>query len=71
MTRGVKVGVPSVFLVLFLVPGFQRPPASQVLCPVVPPRERDGALDHGEGWRGGAAGARAALSLDPEALDLR
>ena len=70
MTRGVKVGVPSVFLVLLLVPAFQRTPAPR--CPVVPPRERDGALRPARhGWRGGAAGARAALSLDPEALDLR
>ena len=49
MTRGVKVGVPSVFLFLFLVPGFQRAAHGGDLCPVVPPRVRDGALDHDEG----------------------
>ena len=69
MTRGVKVGVRSVLLVMLLVRRFQRTLLTR--CSVVPPRERDGALDHGEGWRGGAAGARAAISLDPEALDLR
>ena len=73
MTRGVQVGVPSVFLVLFLVPGFQR----TLLRTAIPltrgpsPRAESARMLHGEGWRGGAAGARAALSLDPEALDLR
>ena len=47
MTRGVKVGVRSVLLVMLLVPAFQRTPAPR--CPVVPPRERDGAR---RPWRG-------------------
>ena len=77
MTRGVKVGVRSVLLVLLsvllvllLVPRFQR----TLLDPLSrgpSPRAGRSARPHGEGWRGGAAGPRAALSLDPEALDLR
>ena len=69
MTRGVKVGVPSVFLVLFPVQAFQ-PQAFQPACSDPWFLPESGTSD-GEGWRGGAAGARAALSLDPEALDLR
>ena len=71
MTRGVKVGVPSVFLVLFLVPGFQRAAHGMASDPWSLPESGTERGDPGEGWRGGAAGARAALSLDPEALDLR
>ena len=41
MTRGVKVGVRSVLLVMLLVRRFQRTLLTR--CSVVPPRERDGA----------------------------
>ena len=68
MTRGVKVGVPSVFLVLFPSSGVPVHSSDPWSLPESGRSARDGER---EGWRGGAAGARAALSLDPEALDLR
>ena len=69
MTRGVKVGVHSVFVVLFLVQRTQRSSVGALTRGSSPRAGRP--ITDGEGWRGGAAGARAALSLDPEALDLR
>ena len=70
MTRGVKVGVPSVFLVRSSFQGSSVPLLRKYSVPWSLPESGTERGDPGEGWRGGAAGARAALSLDPEALDL-